>query len=132
VRVYSDQSPADYYVTVFRALVDRGFDIYWLNMSQKRGTLSTEFKDIDQLTALKLKLVVEESPGGSVATLRGQERDSDYLNTIHNITYGASGMGELIEDHGPAKDAIWKSRAFGEMAVIANALPHTRVEYVSR
>ncbi len=135
VKVYSDQPPADYYRTVYRALVGRGFDVHWWNKDQKRGTLSTEFKDFNPLTALKLNVVVEDAPGGSVATLRGQERDSDDHNRNKNIAYEAAGMGELSSDHGRAEDAIWKEHsgaAFGEMAVIANALPHTRVEYVSR
>jgi len=134
VRVYSDLPPAGYYRTVYRALVDRGFDIYWYNEDEKERALTTEFKDFP-LTTLRIDLVVEAAPGGSVAILRGQWRDSDYSNTIENIALEAGGYGNLKRNHAATHDAIWKRRsryAFGEMAVIANTLPHTRVEYVMR
>lgn len=134
VRIYSDLPPAGYYRTVYRALQDRGFEVYWYNENEPKRTLRTEFKEFS-LTTLRLDLVVEAAPGGSVAILRGQWRDSDYSNTIENIALEAGGYGHLKRNHATTHDAIWKRRsryAFGEMAVIANALPHTRVEYVMR
>jgi hypothetical protein len=134
VRIYSDLPPAGYYRTVYRALQDRGFEVYWYNENEPKRTLRTEFKEFS-LTTLRLDLVVEAAPGGSVAILRGQWRDSDYSNTIENIALEAGGYGHLKRNHAATHDAIWKRRsryAFGEMAVIANALPHTRVEYVMR
>jgi hypothetical protein len=134
VRVYSDQSPAEYYRTVYRALGGRGFVVQWWNEDQRRRTFSTDFKDFP-LTTLRLHLVVEAAPGGSVGTLRGEWRDSDYSNSIENIALEAGGLGSLKKNHAPTHDAMWKGQsryAFGEMAVIANALPHTRVEYVMR
>ena len=137
VKVYSDQLPAEYYRTVYRALGGRGFVVQWWNEDERGRTFSTDFKDFP-LTTLRLHLEVESAPGGSVAILRGQWRDSDDYNNIQNIALEAGGMGSLKRDHGPTSDAIWKggrgsaSAAFGQMAVIANALPHTRVEYVTR
>jgi len=134
VRIYSDLPPAGYYRTVYRALQDRGFEVYWYNEDEKERALTTEFKDFP-LTTLRIDLVVEAAPGGSVAILRGQWRDSDYSNTIENIALEAGGLGSLKKNHASTHDAMWKGRsryAFGEVAVIANKLPHTRVEYVMR
>jgi hypothetical protein len=89
-------------------------------------------------TVFNISLSVEEAPGGSVATLRGRTRASDFMNDIQNSGFEAAGMSGLRRKHGEAEDAVWKgegkvtSSAFGEMAKIANALPHFRVEYSLR
>jgi len=132
VKVYSDQLPADYFLTVERALLSRGFGINRLNEDRQSGYLSTDYQDLPT-TSLKLSLVVEAAPGGSVATLRGEWRDSDSSNDMNNIVL--NGLGLPTRKHGESREAIWKRgtrAAFGQMAVIASALPHTRVEYVTR
>ena len=118
IRLYSDQSTADYYQAVYRSLVARGFGIAQEN--QQMGTLSTQTKDIGQNTLLKLTVYVQDTTGGAVATLRGQwEVTAEMLFTggASEARWGAAGRSK---------------RAFGEMAVIANEVPHTRMEYISR
>ena len=118
IRLFSDQSPADYYQTVYRSLVSRGFGIAQEN--QQMGTLTTQTKDIGQETLLKLIVYVQDTAGNSVATLRGQ----------WEVTAAMLFTGGASEAHwGGAGRA---KRAFGEMAVIANVIPHTRTEYISR
>jgi hypothetical protein len=118
IRLFSDQPAATYYQTVYRSLVARGFGIAQENAQM--GTLSTQTKDIGQNTLLKVTVYVQDTTGGAVATLHGQwEVTAEMLFT------------------GGASEARWGSmgrskRAFGEMAVIANEVPHTRIEYVSR
>lgn len=138
VKVYSDELPAEYYRTVYRALGRRGFVVQWWNEDERSRTFSTDFQGDYERTTLRLHIVVEAVPGGSVATLRGEWRESDFYNNTQNIALEAGGMGSLKRDHAPVSDAIWRggrggaSVAFYQMAVIANALPHTRVEYVMR
>lgn len=131
IRVYSAEAPAFYYQTVYRALVARGFAI--AHSDERMATLSTEFREIEgQGTTLKINVFVESATdSGSVATLRGQWGVPASVAAGMSFAFGMSAAG------GSAEEARWGASgrpkaAFGEMAVVASALPHTRLEYSPR
>ena len=127
IKLYSNESPADYYRTIYRGLVSDGFGISQEN--QEMHTLATDFKEIGQGTTLKISVFVDDWEGGSVATIRGKWGVTASFGAGVSAATGANLGGTSAEE------ATWGSSgrpkaAFGEMAVIATKLPHERLEYV--
>lgn len=128
IALYSDESPNDYYRAIYRSLAARGYAFEQEN--QDMGTMSTAFKEIGQGTTLKINIFVDEAEGGSMAMLRGQ------WGVTAEMAAGLSGGFGTSVAGGAANDAKWNDigrpkAAFGELAVIANDLPHTNLEYKS-
>jgi hypothetical protein len=129
VRLYSNQPAADYYRVIYQSVAARGFAIAQEN--QQMGTFSTQPRDIGQETTLKVTVFVQDTSGGSVATLRGQWGVTAAMAAGLSAGFGANPAG------GTADEAHWKGSgrpktAFGELAVIADAISHTRIEYLTR
>lgn len=129
VRIYSDQSAADLYRAVYQSIAARGFAVAQEN--QQMGTLSTQPKDIGQETTLSITIFVQDTTGGSMATLRGHWGVTAAMAAGLSAGFGASPAG------GTADEARWggmgrEKVAFGEVAVIADGIPHTRLVYLSQ
>src|SRR5680860_798897 len=69
IKLYSDNSASKLYSDIYKSLAQKGFSFAQENKDM--GTISTDFKDIEQGTTLKINVFVEESDDGSIATLRG-------------------------------------------------------------
>lgn len=126
IKLYSASSTDALYRDVYRELVRRGFGITQEN--EDMGTFSTDFNDIEQGTMLQVIVFVEDSDEGSVATMRGKWGIDATMAAGISAAAGA-GVGG-----GGAEDAEWGASgrpgaAFGQMAIIASEIPHTRIEY---
>ena len=126
IKLYSDQRPAEYYRTIYRALAGQGFSMRQENADM--GTFSTDFKEIGQETTLRINAFLEESPTGSVAPLRGQWGVTASMGAGLSAAMGANLGGTSAED-ADWGDSDRPKAAFREMAVIASSIPHQRLEY---
>ena len=97
---------------------------------QNCTVISTDFKDIEQGTTLKINVFVEESDDGSIATLRGAWGVTSSFGAGLTAATGSSLGGTSAEEANWGKSGRPKV-AFGELAVIANDINHKRLEYVS-
>tara|TARA_R110002124_G_scaffold46903_2_gene140216 strand:- start:343 stop:807 length:465 start_codon:yes stop_codon:yes gene_type:complete len=128
IKLYSDNSASKLYSDIYKSLAQKGFSFAQENKDM--GTISTDFKDIEQGTTLKINVFVEESDDGSIATLRGAWGVTSSFGAGLTAATGSSLGGTSAEEANWGKSGRPKV-AFGELAVIANDINHKRLEYVS-
>lgn len=128
IELYSNETSADFYETIYKHLASKGFSISQENSDM--GTLSTEFKEIGQETTLKMDVFVEESENGSKATLRGSWGVTTSMGAGITAATGSS-LGGTSAERASWDQSGRPKVAFGEMAVIANDIEHQQLEYIS-
>lgn len=128
IELYSNESPSDFYKTIYRHLASEGFSFAQENADM--GTFSTEFKHIGQDTVLKISTFIEESDNGSIAKLRGSWGVTASMGLGITAVTGGNLGGTSAEEANWGKSGRYKV-AFGEMAVIAKEIEHDQLEYLS-
>lgn len=69
IKIYSGSPATEAFEAAGKALLDRGFNVYRSNPDQL--TLTTEYADVGENTALAIDLFAHHTPGGSVVRLQG-------------------------------------------------------------
>ena len=129
IRLYSDTAPSDFYRSLYRETVARGYEIAESN--NEMLTFSTAYRNTVQETTVALSIFVADRDGGSMAIMRGRWGVSASVAGALGATFGTSVEKEVGEM------AKWKPRersgiAFGQIAVLADQIAHNldaRLEY---
>ena len=128
IELYSNDSPSDFYKTIYQHLASEGFSISQEN--SEMGTLSTGFKEVGQETTLKIDVFVENNDNGSKATLRGSWNVTSSMGAGITAATGAS-LGGTSAERASWDQSGRPKVAFGEMAVIAKDIEYQQLEYIS-
>lgn len=125
IELYSNKTPDEFYGLIYNAILKNNYSIDQDN--EKRKNLSTNFKGIGQETTLRINLFVEKTQNGSLATLRGDYGVSSAV---------AAAVGGTDKDN--LGSAEWRKNsgrpqvAFGELAIFANKIEHTKLKYLTK
>ena len=92
------------------------------------GTLTTDFKPLDNGYSLQINVFIEEIENESVASLRGKWGFTKTKGAFASVLTGGNfgGSAEFIRWGGDNN----MKYIFGEMAIIANDINHTNLEYI--
>jgi hypothetical protein len=128
IRIYSQVDSQKYFKVIYKHLASAGFSI--ANENAEMGTLSTDFKDIDQGTTLRVIVLVEDYDGGAIATLRGQWGITASTAAAMSAGFKTNIGGSTAED--AHWDGVGRPKlAFGELALIASNIDHEKLEYLT-
>lgn len=119
-------SASDCYAALYRHLAGAGYAFEQENAEM--GTLKTAPRAIGQGTTIIVNAYSEDADGGCRTTLRGVWGITQEMAVGLGVAAGASVAG------GTSDEAKWSigrpRRAFGELAMIAEAVDHVRIEYL--